>query len=284
MSEMTLFPCLLLLYALAVGASAWFVVRVERRQQLQQRFKSVSSGLAALSLAALSSPLRGGALLRAKIASTAVAMRQFIGHHKKAALIGTALLLLPTLFALFSASHALLEGYGDSARQMDPVVVALLQGERLVPPPPLPPEAFATPEVMAEGTRLAEANREWKQLDADFRQRLLAVYRMMAMQGYQMALIEGYRSPERQTVLASYGTHVTRAGAYQSYHQYGLAADSAFFRNGKIVISEKDPWAMEGYRLFGQYAESVGLVWGGHWKMMDFGHVEMHKARMSAKN
>jgi peptidoglycan L-alanyl-D-glutamate endopeptidase CwlK len=35
---------------------------------------------------------------------------------------------------------------------------------------------------------------------------------------------------------------------------------------------------MEGYRLFGEYAESVGLVWGGRWKMMDFGHVELRKS------
>lgn len=284
MSAISLFPCLFLLYALAIGVSAWFVIRAERRQQLQQRLKSMSSGLAALSVAALSSPLRGSALLHAKLVSAGVATTQYIHHRKKAALIGATLLLLPTLFALLSASHALLDGYGDPVRRMDPVVVALLQGERLVPPPPLPPEAFATPEVAAEGTRLADANREWRLLDVDFRQRLLTVYRMMAMQGYQMALIEGYRSPERQSVLASYGTHVTRAGAYQSYHQYGLAADNAFYRNGKIVISERDPWAMEGYRLFGQYAESAGLVWGGRWKLMDFGHVEMHKARISVKN
>jgi peptidoglycan L-alanyl-D-glutamate endopeptidase CwlK len=284
MSEISIFPCLLLLYALAVGTSAWFVMRAERRQQLQQRIKSMSSGLAALRIAALSGPRRGSALFCAKLVAAGVATAQYIRRHKKAAFIGAALLLLPTLFALLSASHALLDGYGDPAREMDPVVVALLQGERLVPPPPLPPEVFATQEITAEGTRLVDANREWQLLDADFRQRLLTVYRLMAVQGYQMALIEGYRSPERQAVLASYGPHVTRAGAYQSYHQYGLAADSAFYRNGKIVISEKDPWAMEGYWLFGEYAESAGLVWGGRWKMMDFGHVEMHKARISVKN
>lgn len=284
MSEIAIFPCLLLLYALAVGASAWFVMRAERRQQFQQRIKSVSSGLVAFRIAALSGPRRCSALFCAKLVSAGTAMTQYIRRHKKAAFIGTALLLLPALFALLSASHALLDGYEDPARQMDPVVVALLQGERLVPPPSLPPEVFATPEVTAEGARLVDANREWQLLDADFRQRLLTVYRLMATQGYQMALIEGYRSPERQAVLASYGAHVTRAGAYQSYHQYGLAADSAFYKNGKIVISEKDPWAMEGYRLFGEYAESAGLVWGGRWKMMDFGHVEMHKARMSMKN
>jgi peptidoglycan L-alanyl-D-glutamate endopeptidase CwlK len=40
---------------------------------------------------------------------------------------------------------------------------------------------------------------------------------------------------------------------------------------------------MEGYRLYGEYAESVGLVWGGRWKMMDFGHVELRKSGMPSK-
>ena len=49
----------------------------------------------------------------------------------------------------------------------------------------------------------------------------------------------------------------------------------AFKRNGKVVISERDPWAMRGYELFGQIAESVGLTWGGRWKSIkDFGHTE----------
>jgi hypothetical protein len=52
---------------------------------------------------------------------------------------------------------------------------------------------------------------------------------------------EGWRSPERQTLLAAKGTHVTNASAWQSYHQYGLGADCAFYRDGKLVISEKDP-------------------------------------------
>ena len=90
-----------------------------------------------------------------------------------------------------------------------------------------------------------------------------------------MALLEGYRSPSRQDELAKAGSHVTNARAFQSWHQYGLAADCAFWRDGKLVISEKDPWAMRGYQLYGEVAESLGLTWGGRWKMMDFGHTEL---------
>jgi len=90
-----------------------------------------------------------------------------------------------------------------------------------------------------------------------------------------MAILEGYRSPERQNALAAMGPNVTNAAAFQSWHQYGLAADCAFLRDGKLVISEKDPWAMRGYQLYGEVAESLGLTWGGRWKMMDFGHTEL---------
>ena len=32
---------------------------------------------------------------------------------------------------------------------------------------------------------------------------------------------------------------------------------------------------MRGYQLFGEVAESLGLTWGGRWKMMYFGHTEL---------
>ena len=149
--------------------------------------------------------------------------------------------------------------------------------------------AFDTSRTMPTNTALSthistgqinikNADRNWNKMNSEFVQRLLTVYKVMHDQyGYDMVLLEGYRSPSRQARLLRQGTHVTKAGSYKSYHQFGLAADSAFIRNGKIVISEKDPWAMQGYRLYGQVAKSAGLVWGGDWKMMDLGHVELRK-------
>ncbi|MRV75591.1 M15 family peptidase [Duganella sp. FT92W] len=155
-------------------------------------------------------------------------------------------------------------------------VAQLLDGEHLAPPQPLPPLAFTTAEVTLVRPMLAGASRDWALLDDGFSQRLLQVFRIMREQhGYDMALLEGYRSPQRQDQLAAAGPHVTSARAYQSYHQFGQAADCAFVRSGKLVISERDPWAMRGYRLYGETAEAVGLKWGGRWAMMDFGHVEL---------
>lgn len=198
-------------------------------------------------------------------------------HHRYAIALSLAILLLPAIAVQLMTSHSTFEGYDDSSSAADPVIVALLRGERLVEPAPLPPDVFMTKEILVARQEIATANREWARLEIDFRQRLLAVFQLMEKHGYQMALLEGYRSPERQASLALQGPHITNAGAFQSYHQFGLAADSAFYRGGKIVVSEKDPWAMEGYRLYGQYAESVGLIWGGKWQMKDFGHVELRK-------
>lgn len=176
-----------------------------------------------------------------------------------------------------------LEGFDDAPDAANAVVSGLLQGEHLVAPPPLPPEVFATADVEVVRPMLSSADRRWEQMDPEFVQRLLLAFKIMKEEhGYDMALLEGYRSPERQSILAAKGSSVTMAGAWQSYHQYGLAADCAFLRNGKLLISEKDPWAMRGYQLYGQVAERLGLVWGGRWQMMDLGHTEWRKSGVKA--
>ncbi|WP_426163002.1 M15 family metallopeptidase [Pseudoduganella sp. R-34] len=191
--------------------------------------------------------------------------------------VATALLAAaPPLLVRLLRPRQMLPAFDDSSRPADPQIAALLQGEQLVPPLPLPPPAFATAEVELLRPMLSQADRDWHRLDKDFAQRLLLVFNVMRdRHGYEMALLEGYRSPERQDRLAAAGGHVSNARAFQSYHQFGLAADCGFIREGKLVISERDPWAMRGYQLYGEAAEAIGLVWGGRWAMMDFGHTEL---------
>lgn len=187
------------------------------------------------------------------------------------------LLTAPSLAILSLHSSRVFE-FDNSASPTEQQVALLLEGERLSPPASLPPEVFTTREVEISRPDAAHASRNWQLLDAEFTQRLLVAFRLMEERhGYRMTLLEGYRSPERQARLFAEGEHVTKAKANMSYHQYGLAADSAFFRDGKIVISERDPWAMRGYELFGQIAEQLGLTWGGRWQLRDFGHVELRR-------
>lgn len=200
----------------------------------------------------------------------------FVRGHYLLCLGGTALIMGPPLLALFTGAKTVLGGFDMPSHEVNSQVTAILDGEHLVPPPALPPLAFATDQLQQERPLLVSASRDWALMNPEYAQRLLLAFRVMKEKhGYDMAILEGYRSPERQNTLAGMGSRVTSAAAWQSWHQYGLAADCAFLRNGKIVISEKDPWAMRGYQLYGEVAESVGLTWGGRWKIMDLGHTEL---------
>jgi peptidoglycan L-alanyl-D-glutamate endopeptidase CwlK len=201
---------------------------------------------------------------------------KFLRRHYLLFAGGAALIAIPSLLALLMSKPGMLPGYQTNEAAPDDKIAALLIGEQLAPPVALPPLAFTTLEVEQLRPMLVDASRNWVLLNADFSQRLLLAFKLMKERhGYEMALLEGYRSPARQTLLAGMGNQVTNAGAFQSWHQYGLAADCAFWRDGRLVISEKDPWAMRGYRLYGEIAESLGLTWGGRWTMMDFGHTEL---------
>ncbi len=202
--------------------------------------------------------------------------RRLLRRHWAWFAVGVPLVLIPTLLALLMRRPDMLPDYEPTDTVVDAQVAALLKGEQLVPPAALPPLAFSTREVELVRPMLVDASRNWGLLRPEFSQRLLLVFKIMKEKyGYEMALLEGYRSPARQDMLAGMGSQVTNARAFQSWHQYGLAADCAFWRDGKLVISEKDPWAMRGYQLYGEVAESLGLTWGGRWTMMDFGHAEL---------
>lgn len=204
------------------------------------------------------------------------ATTDFIRSHALLCAAGLALLCIPLVVALLAGSRPVLRGYDTSTREINTQVAGLLEGEQLVPPPPLPPLVFTAADVERVRPMTASASRDWALMDKEFAQRLLLAFRIMKERhGYDMTLLEGYRSPQRQDALAALGAGVTGAAAFQSWHQYGLAADCAFIRDGRLVISEQDPWAMRGYQLYGEVAESLGLTWGGRWKMRDYGHTEL---------
>ncbi|WP_349926511.1 M15 family metallopeptidase [Acinetobacter sp. A1-4-2] len=181
-------------------------------------------------------------------------------------------------------------------KEVDPQIYTLLDGQMLSPPPEVEQSLIEEAIISASHIEASQssiqtkiessaishlhgdiisADRRWHKMNPRYKQRLLMVFKIMQQRyGYEMVLLEGYRSPERQNALAGNG-HITRAKAFQSYHQFGLAADVAFKRNGKVVISERDPWAMRGYQLYGTISESVGLTWGGRWtSIQDYGHSE----------
>jgi peptidoglycan L-alanyl-D-glutamate endopeptidase CwlK len=244
---------------------------------VQRRFQLRAGALRASGSTTLrGSHVRGPGLLRWRLRVGSQDLRRWLRRRRAFVAVGLPLVLIPPLIALLLRRPDMLPGYEPLDTVVDAQVAALLKGEQLVPPASLPPLAFNTREVELVRPMLVDASRNWGLLHPDFSQRLLLAFRIMKEKyGYDMALLEGYRSPARQDLLAKMGSAVTNARAFQSWHQYGLAADCAFLRDGKLVISEKDPWAMRGYQLYGEVAESLGLTWGGRWTMMDFGHTEL---------
>ncbi len=142
--------------------------------------------------------------------------------------------------------------------------------EKLVLPSPLPPSVF----LGSDRPALESADRDWAKLQPVFRQTLLMLLSRLSARGYEFILLEGYRSPERQEMLAALGPHLTQARAYESQHQYGMAADLVPIRNGALAFNFEDPWSKVAYLEFGREAKLIGFVWGGDWKLQDYGHIE----------
>ena len=83
-----------------------------------------------------------------------------------------------------------------------------------------------------------------------------------------LAIIETYRTPDRQDKLRKKGR--SRLRGNQSKHQHGLAIDVVPIINGKMVWHNKKLWLK-----IGKLGEKRGLGWGGRWqKLYDPGHFE----------
>ncbi|WP_297576898.1 M15 family metallopeptidase [uncultured Deefgea sp.] len=207
--------------------------------------------------------------------SVSVGSRRLLLSGLKLARVPVASFLLIVMVVLvtlkFNTLHVLApflpQQYGQTAHIQNTLTEA-----KLAPPPALPPEVFIN--ATRSQPSLAGANRDWQQLESRFVQQVLQVMKKMDERGYPLALLEGYRSPERQDELAQMANLVTKAKGGQSKHQYGWAVDLAPIKNGKVIISEKDPWASEAYQALGEEAEAAGLTWGGRWSFKDYGHIE----------
>lgn len=269
----------LLYFSLATAVLALLLLPQARAQAIGWAQRLLSGGAAAQRSIAARSQRDAGRMARA-VGTQSAQTAGWVVQQRRWILTGGAALIAAPLLPLALRGSLQLDGFDHRvSREVNEQVAALLRGEQLVPPPLVPPELFTTREVEQARPMIRGASRQWELLDADFRQRLLVVFKLMRERhGYEMVLLEGYRSPERQTQLAAFGPQVTRAAAFESWHQYGLAADCAFMRDGRIVISEQDPWALSGYAAYGEVARSVGFVWGGGWRSIkDFGHVEMRR-------
>lgn len=93
--------------------------------------------------------------------------------------------------------------------------------------------------------------------------------------GHDVIITCGYRSMAEQDELYAQGRtrpgkRVTNARGGQSWHNYGLAVDVVFLRDGKADWN--GPW-----EEIGRIGELLGLIWGGRFKSLpDRPHFEWH--------
>lgn len=120
--------------------------------------------------------------------------------------------------------------------------------------------------------------QDLSKLDSDFHKSIKEIIldAQKKYPDYVWKITSAYRSPEEQTKLYQQGRRgikgekiVTKTK--NSSHSSGLAVDIYPLSKGKIPKYEE---AKEAYDYFGQSAKSKGLIWGGDWKMGDFGHIE----------
>lgn len=96
----------------------------------------------------------------------------------------------------------------------------------------------------------------------------------MELLGHPMRVTEGYRSIERQNQLYAQGRTtpgfiVTQAKGGESFHNYKVAADFVFRKEG--YSAKKELW-----ETFGAIGEKYGFEWGGRWTSFpDLPHLEM---------
>lgn len=123
---------------------------------------------------------------------------------------------------------------------------------------------------------MSKPDRDLLSLHPIMRDRVVALQAALESAGLPFQLYETLRGRARQGAGHANGT--SGAGMWQSYHQYGLAADFVGRVAGK--------WTWDGvpWLELGRLAKSVGLDWGGDWKKpVDCPHVQIRGIKPSGK-
>ena len=118
----------------------------------------------------------------------------------------------------------------------------------------------------------AKIDRDPQKLAPFFLSRLNTALADCQTIGFRLAMFEGFRTPERQAQLymqgrSAPGKIVTNAKSFQSWHNFGLAADVAY-------RTPSGDWTWDGdfLRLVPIF-KARGLEWLGAW---DAGHYALH--------
>ena len=96
------------------------------------------------------------------------------------------------------------------------------------------------------------------------RKKVIAVQKQLDSENIPMKVFEAFRAPERQNHLyqkgrTTSGSIVSNARAWQSYHQYGMAADFVRFENGKWNWNTSPSSVAKQWDRFHEIARENGL-------------------------
>ena len=162
------------LYFLLVCAALALWLLPSVRVWLLQRASGLLANSRAASQTAAQASQQGWSKTHRALADAGTGTRGWAARNARWLALTAAVLLAPTLLAISLRGCVEINGYDHTAsREVNAQVAALLRGEQLVPPPPLPPELFMTAEVDRARPLIRFASRKWELLDEDFRRRLL---------------------------------------------------------------------------------------------------------------
>lgn len=110
---------------------------------------------------------------------------------------------------------------------------------------------------------MASRDAEWNHIHPMVRAKVKTLVERLAAENIPFQVFEGFRSPERQRQLFAQGRTapgaiVTRAKPWQSYHQYGLAADLVLRVDGQWSWDDAGPRAAWWRRML-DLAHELGL-------------------------
>lgn len=105
---------------------------------------------------------------------------------------------------------------------------------------------------------LDSRNTNLSHLHPEVRARVIALIAEIERAGLSFELFEAFRSPQRQTYLFTKVPRVTKARAWSSYHQYGLAVDFVLKIDGGWSWRTDGKWNDQWQELH-RLGEAVGL-------------------------
>lgn len=117
-------------------------------------------------------------------------------------------------------------------------------------------------------TSLMFINRDLSLLAPFVKERVESAIYDVNRAGYKLRVFEAFRSPERQNSLYAEGRTkpgkiITNAKAWQSWHQYGVAVDVAYFVDGK--------WTWDGdFKKPAETFVAEGFTWLSPFEQVHF--------------